>query len=143
MTRLLPSGRAGTALLLAPVLAGAVATAASADPEVLTADREHRVLTPADGELVGDGFRLAWTPAEGAASYAVVVDGRLPRPGSVVRAGSTTLLLEQTALTLTLGPRHGGSPSARRFHAVSVVPLDGDGRRIGERVALVHVRTRP
>lgn len=130
-------------MLLAPVLVAAAVTAASADAGALTADREFRVLTPADGDLVGDGFAVSWTPADGAASYAVVVDGRLARPGSVVRPGPTTLLLEERALSLTLGPREGGSPSARRFHTVSVLPLDEDGRRIGEQVALVHVRTRP
>lgn len=129
--------------MLAPVLAAALVTAASADAVDLRVDRQFRVLTPADGELVGDGFRVAWTPVDGAASYAVVVDGELARPGEVVQPGPTTLLLDERALSLTLGPRKGGSPSARRFHAVSVLPLDDDGRRIGEHVAGIHVRTRP
>ena len=43
---------------------------------------------------------------------------------------------------LTLGPASKGSPSSRRFHTVSVVPLDSDGRRIGEDVATVHLRGR-
>lgn len=141
MSLTLPSRRGLGGLLLATALALATGTMALASglPE-LKRDRALRVLTPQDGALVGADFLLSWQAGH-PSRFAVVVDAALPSPGSRVQAGKNVLTLEGTALRLTLGPRSGGSPSARRHHVVVVVPLDEDGRRIGEQAAVVRVRT--
>lgn len=139
----LPSRRGLGGLLLATVLAltaGTLALAAGG-PE-LTRDRALRVLTPQDGSDVGADFLLSWSAGR-PSRFAVVIDAALPAPGALVKPGENVLTLDGTALRLTLGPRSGGSPSARRHHEVVVVPLDQDGRRIGEQTAVVRVRTRP
>ena len=125
------------------VVAGVVAVAWG-DPG-LRRDRGFAVVSPRDGAEVGDGFQLTWAPGAVAApgGYAVVVDEALPAPGRRLAAGPRTLLLPGTSLQLHLGPASSGSPSARRFHTVQVVRLDDAGRRLGEDVAVVHVRTRP
>lgn len=105
----------------------------------LTADTGFRVIAPTDGTRVADTVTLAWTPARGAASYVVVVDAPLPSPGAIVHAGPQAITLTGRSLTLALGPARTGSPSARTFHTLRVVPVGVDGRRTGETVAVVHV----
>ena len=130
-------------LVVAAVLVAAVATVAWGDT-ALRRDRGFAVVTPRDGAEVGAGFLVSWAPGSDPApgGYAVVVDEALPAPGHRLEPGPRTLLLTGTALRLHLGPASSGSPSARRFHTVQVVRLDDAGRRLGEDVAVVHVRTR-
>ena len=125
-------------VVAASLVAGAGGMVVATDLELLR-DRGLRVLAPADGARVGEGFLLRWSgAAEG--RYAVVVDAAVPRPGAGARAGDHLVLVTGTSVRLTLGPRHEGSPSARRHHEVAVVPLDHQGRRVGEAVAVVRVR---
>jgi hypothetical protein len=136
-------GRSRHGLLLASVLVTVGgALVASADVPRLTEDTGFRVLTPHDGDRVGRDFLLSWTGG-GTDSFAVVVDDALPRPGDVVAAGKNVVTVPGDAVRLTLGARSGGSPSARDQHVLVVVPLDAQGRRIGEQTAVVHVRSRP
>ena len=144
MRQHLPVSRARRGVLLAVALmAGAVGTVAAAgDVPALTESGATRILSPDSGAEVGRDFLLSWTGPRSAA-YAVVIDQALPAPGAVATAGSNVILVrDATAVRLTLGPRKGGSPSARRHHTVVVVPLDADGRRVGERSAVVQVRSR-
>jgi hypothetical protein len=62
--------------------------------------------------------------------------------GDVVPPAKTVVTVPGEAVRLTLGRRSGGSPSARDQHVLAVVPLDAAGRRVGEQVAVVHVRSR-
>ena len=140
--------RAARLPLMLTVLAAVVATAGAAvglsGPASLVRDRRFAVTTPLDGASVGDGFLLAWAAGRHAPAggYAVVVDQPLPRPGERARPGDHTMMLSATALRLTLGPATTGSPSARNVHVVQVIRLDRSGRRLGEDVAVVHVRSR-
>ena len=141
MPRLAP-GRPGQGVLLAAVLvAGAAGMVVAEGVPALTESPKVRVLTPSSGAEVGEQFLLSWT-GSGFPSYAVVVDQALPRPGASARPGRNVVVVEANAVRLTLGPRSGGSPSARRHHTVVVVPLDEDGRRVGEQAAVVQVRSR-
>lgn len=134
--RLLTSRTTLVALPLALVTGGV----AVASPDVdLVRNRAFEVVSPADGDRVGEDFLLSWTGSP-TGTYAVVVDARVPGPGQLVTPGDHVLTLTGQALRLTLGPLTGGSPSARHQHTVVVVPLDSAGRRRGEQVALVHVR---
>lgn len=90
-----------------------------------------RVVAPSDGTQVTGSFLLVWQPG-GYRQFAVTLDEALPRPGEKVRAGATTVITSLTALRLKLQPRSGGSPSARAWHRVVILPLDGGGRRAGE-----------
>ena len=130
--------------IAAAVVAGTGAAAATTTAD-LRRDRGFAVVSPRDGAEVEPGFVLTWAPGSQAApgGYAVVVDKSLPAPGDPVESGPRALLLRGTSLRLSLGPASTGSPSARRFHTVQVVRLDAGGRRLGEDIALVHVRTRP
>ena len=142
MTPTLLLGRSRHGLLLATVLVTAGgALVASADVPPLTEDKAFRVLTPHDGDRVGPDFLLSWTGG-GAEAYAVIVDDALPRPGGAVVAGEHVVTVSGEAVQMTLGPRKGGSPSARDQHVLVVVPVDARGRRIGEQTAVVHVRAR-
>ena len=125
------------------VAAGAVAAGAAGSVS-LQRDRDFTVTAPVDGASVGPGFLLSWAAGRHAPAggFAVVVDEALPRPGEPARPGDHTMLLKDTALRLTLGPATTGSPSARNTHVVQVIRLDSAGRRLGEDVAVVHVRSR-
>jgi hypothetical protein len=131
------------ALLLAgaPVLLGA-ALYAWQQPS-LTTDTGFRITAPSDSGTVRQDLVLAWTKARGASSYAVVVDVALPEPGAVAVPGDRVVTLPGRLLALHLGRATTGSPSARAMHTLTVVPLDAAGRRVGEDVASVRVRTRP
>ena len=131
--------RSGALLLaVAPLVLGtAVVTASGAD---LTRDTAFTVTAPLDGTRVSGPVTVAWTAARGASSYAVVVDRPLPHPGGRVSPGPQVLVLTGRQLSLELGAARSGSPSARTANTVSVLPLDSDGRRAGEDVAVVHVR---
>lgn len=135
-------GRSRALLLVgAPVLVGAVLYAVQG-PD-LTVDTRFRITTPSDGAAVDEAMTIGWTSARGATGYAVVVDHALPEPGAVVVPGPHVITLSGRQLALRLGPASSGSPSARRVHTVTVVPVDDRGRRSGEHVARVRVRTRP
>ena len=139
-----PVSRSRHGVLLAIVLlAGAAGTVSAAGGmPALTDSGATRILSPDSGAEVGRDFLLSWTGPR-AAAYAVVVDHALPAPGATATAGPNVILVrDATALRLTLGPRKGGSPSARRHHTVVVSPLDADGRRVGEQSAVVQVRSR-
>ena len=127
--------------LAAPVVLGLVLWAAGRP--ALAHDRSFRVLAPADGSTVGAGVTVAWTALPGASSYALVVDVAPPRPGSVVQPGPHVMTMAQRSVAVTLGAASTGSPSVRDVHRLTVVPVDGDGRRLGEDVATVTVRARP
>ena len=137
---LVSRSRHGLLLATALLAAGAGTVSATGLP-ALTERAPIRVLTPVSGATVEGQFLLSWT-GQPFPSYAVVVDHHLPPPGAEVRAGKNVVLVEATAVQLTLGPKSGGSPSARNHHTVVVVPLDADGRRIGEQTAVVQLRTR-
>lgn len=127
-------------LPLAALLVAATGVAAVLGPDVpLTRDRSFVVTAPSDGAEVGDGFVLSWS-GTGAPQYAVVVDVTPPAVGRSVVAGERVLVLSGTSLRLSLGDAHSGSPSARRHHRLTVVPLDAAGRRVSEAVATVSVR---
>jgi hypothetical protein len=123
-------------LVVAPALLGAGLYAAQG-PDLTSATSFRVTSAEGPGRLVD----LAWTAAPGAASYAVVVDQAPPRPGSLVRPGPRILTLAGRSLRVELGPASTGSPSARTVHQVAILPLDGDGRRMGEDVAWLRVRT--
>ena len=129
-----------------PALAVALVTgtgiaAVAADHPRLTRDRGLAVLVPRDGARVDDGFLLAWTAgAHKSLEFAVIVDATPPAPREAVVPGPATMLVRGTALRLTLGPRHGGSPSTRGWHEISIVPVDANGYRVGEDVTVVHLR---
>jgi hypothetical protein len=127
------------------LLVGGGVAAATADAPALTRDRDFAVTAPADGDRVASPFVLSWAPGDRPApgGYAVVVDAPAPAPGRIVRPGPRTLLLKATSLQLGLGEATKGSPSARRFHVISVLKLDAAGRRTGEDAAVVHVRAAP
>lgn len=136
------AGRARTGLVGLAVVAGSAPAVglALADGVQLTRDPGLTVLLPRDGAEVGAGFVLSWDPGAHRGGFAVVVDSSLPAPGRAVEPGPSVLLTSSTALRMELGARVGGSPSARHHHAIVVVPVDADGRRVGEDVAVVHVR---
>lgn len=138
------SARHRWALVAAPAAVPAVLAAALwvGGSPAMTHDRSFRVLTPEDGSTVGAGATVAWTAADGAASYALVVDVAPPRPGAPVRPGTHVMTLTDRSMALTLGRATTGSPSARAVHRLTVVPVDAAGRRLGEDVATVTVRTR-
>ena len=115
--------------------------AATADHPQLTHDRGLAMLAPRDGARVGDGFLLAWSPGRHSSQrFAVLVDTQPPAPGAAAVPGPSTLIVLGTAVRMTLGPRHGGSPSARHWHQIVVVPVDANDYRIGEHATVVHVR---
>jgi hypothetical protein len=127
--------------LAVAIVAGTGLAALAADRPHLTRDGGFGVVAPADGAKVGDGFLLAWTAGKHASQrFAVFVDAQAPRPGFAAVAGPNTLIVRGTALRLTLGPRAGGSPSARHWHQIVVVPLDDNDYRLGEDAVVVHVR---
>lgn len=126
-------------LVVAPALL-ATALWITQDPQ-LTVDRSFRVTSPEARPTSGRVIDLAWTASRGAVSYAVVVDQAPPPPGAVVRPGPRVLTLTGRTLRLELGPATSGSPSARDVHQLVVLPLDGEGRRTGEDVASLRVRT--
>jgi hypothetical protein len=138
------AGRTRIALAALAVVVGAAPAVglAIADDVALSRDADLEVVLPRDGAEVRPGFVLSWSPGRHRGSFAVVVDAALPRPGERVTPGPAVLVTSETALRLDLGPRVGGSPSARRHHEIVVVPLDDDGRRLGESIAVVHVRGR-
>lgn len=127
-------------LPLAALLVAATGVAAVLGPDVpLTRDRSFAVTSPSDGAEVTDGFTLSWS-STGAPQYAVVVDVTPPPVGRPLVAGERVILLAGTSLRLSLGAATSGSPSARRHHRLTVVPLDEAGRRSSETVATVSVR---
>ncbi len=138
-----PANQARVPLTLAVLLVlGAGLAAAASGDRALVRDRGFAVQEPVDGAEVGGQFRLRWARTDHAAGYAVVVDAVVPKAGAKVAAAAHVLILTDTSLRLAVGRTRSGSPSARGFHTVSVVPLDGSGRRLGEDVAVVHVRNR-
>lgn len=126
--------------LIGALLAGSALLAVSSPTVSLRSDGAFAVVSPSDGATVGKDFLLSWTTA-GTARYAVVVDHQVPRIGALVPAGKHVITVAERSVRLTLGPLKGGSPSAREHHRLVVVPVDAAGRRVGERTAVVHVRT--
>lgn len=123
------------------MLAGTGLAAVTADRPQLTRDGSLVTLAPADGARVKDGFLLAWSAgAHKSMRFAVLIDHPAPRPSYGVQPGPNTLIVTGTAVRLTLGPREGGSPSARHWHEIVIVPLDANDYRVGEDAAVVHVR---
>jgi hypothetical protein len=139
----LPVSRSRHGLLLATaLLAGGAGMVSAAGLPALTDRAALRILTPVSGTEADGQFLLSWT-GDPYPSYAVVVDHHLPEPGAAVPPGKNVVLVKATAVLLKLGPKSGGSPSARHHHTVVVVPLDAEGRRVGEQTAVVQVRSRP
>ena len=130
--------RPGAWALAAVPLAGVLVLAVPHPP--LTRSASFRVTSPADG--TAGATAIAWTAAPGASRYAVVVDAALPAPGARPEESARVLVVEGRAAQLSLGPARTGSPSVRDWHTVLVVPLDGAGRRLGEDVAVVHLKDR-
>ena len=126
------------ALATVLVTAGGTAVAVSAVP--LTRDADFVVTAPRDGDTVGRDFLLSWSAVAGRSGYAVVVDADVPAPGRAVASSAHVLTVTGTSLRLTLGRARTGSPSARGYHTVTVLALDGAGRRAGSAAAVVHVR---
>ena len=127
--------------LAVAIVAGTGLAALAADRPHLTRDGGLEVLAPADGTKVRSGFLLAWAAGKHTSlRFGVYVDAQPPRPGGVAVAGAHTLIVRGTALRLTLGAREGGSPSARHWHQIVVVPLDENDYRMGEDATVVHVR---
>lgn len=128
------------ALAVAALLGTALAASAADHPRLTTA-RSFDVVAPRDGAKVGANFLLSWQEGGHASMrFAVLVDTTLPPALGAVVPGPTTLIVRGTAVRLTLGPRSGGSPSARHYHEIVVVPVDANDYRIGESAAVVHVR---
>ena len=133
------TARGGRSLLLAVAPLLLAAAVLVTQRPALTTDVSFRVTAPAYGTRVSGPIGLAWTASAGASSYAVVVDKAPPVPGAVVRPGTQVVTLAGNTVTLVLGKARSGSPSVRRFHTVRVIPVDGEGRRRGEDVAVLHV----
>ena len=133
-------GRGQTLMLAAaPMLLGGLLYAWH-QPSLAT-DTAFRIVAPDDSGTVRPDLVVAWAAAHRAASYAVVVDAALPEPGEMVEPGARVMTLPGRQIALRLGRATTGSPSARAMHTITVVPLDGRGRRLGEDVASVRVRT--
>ncbi len=133
------TARSGRSLLLAVAPLLLAAAVLVTQRPALTTDTGFRVTAPLDGARVSGPVTLAWTSAAGASSYAVVVDTAPPVPGAAVHPGTQVVTLDGKTVRLVLGHARSGSASARRFHTVRVIPVDGEGRRRGEDVAVVHV----
>lgn len=134
-----PVGRAaalGGLLLLSGV------TAMALSDQTLTRDRGFGIRVPGDGARIESGTLFSWTSQQNSSTYAVLVDATIPRPGAFVAPTDRILTVTGTSVRLTLGRAKTGSPSARGFHTVTVLPLDGQGRRLGSSAAVVHVRER-
>lgn len=107
----------------------------------VTRDRSFAFTSPADGASVPANFVLSWHRLDGQTRYAILIDETPPPPGTVITSTPTRLIANGiTALGLSLAPRQGGSPSLRHWHTVTIVPLNAQGRRVGEQSATVHVR---
>ncbi len=132
--------RPRTAVSLAVVLAVAGSLAVAAGEVPLTRDGGFGVLAPRDGAEVPAAFELRWSKAASFTTYAVVVDADVPITGDLVKPGERVLTISGQQLELSLGRAKTGSPSARSFHTVTVIPLDAAGRRAGWDAAVVHVR---
>lgn len=134
--------RAARVLTLAavPLLATAVVAVTADGSSALRRDTVFEVLSPVDGAQVTADFELVWRPGLHTGSFAVVVDGAPPAAGERAVPGPAAVLTDGTRLALTLMPRTGGSPSARHWHEIVIVPVDDEGRRVGEQQAIVHVR---
>jgi hypothetical protein len=132
----------GVLAAVSVLAAAGVVVAGAGGHHDLIGDPGLRVTSPADGALVGQGFALRWDVGSHPGSFAVLVDGVPPRPGHVVEPGASTVISPYAQLRVTLGARTGGSPDADRAHEITIVPVDSHDRRIGEDVAVVHVRTR-
>ena len=132
--------KAGRTAALGGALVGTALVAVGVTGVPLRTDEAFVVASPRDGAVVGDGALFSWGASAGASAYAVIVDGSLPRPGQVVSPTARVVMVTATSVRLTLGRAKTGSPSSRGFHTVTVLPLDGGGRRIGRDAAVVHVR---
>ncbi len=135
--------RSRTALTLAALFVVAGGVAVAAGPAPLTRDGGFEVLSPRDGARVPASFDLRWSRAGRATTYAVLVDADVPAPGASVEPGDRVLTVSGQQIELSLGRAKTGSPSARAFHTVTVIPLDAAGRRTGWDAAVVHVRNAP
>lgn len=129
-----------TAVSLAVVLAVAGGIAVATGEVPLTRNGAFDVLAPRDGAKVPTAFEVRWSKVDAFTTYAVVVDDDVPTPGDVVEPGERILTITGQQVELSLGRATTGSPSARSFHTVTVIPLDAAGRRAGWDAAVVHVR---
>lgn len=121
----------------APVAAAALLLSPHAP---LTRAAGFEVTSPADGADEARQTVVRWSAAPGAVRYAVVVDDAPPAPGAAAAPGERLVVVDGREVSVSLGAATSGSPSSRGFHTVVVVPLDGSGRRLGEDVAVVHLR---
>lgn len=136
----LSAGRRPGAWAVAAVpLAGIVLLAVPHPP--LTRHTGFAVRAPADGSATARQAVVRWSAAPGAARYAVVVDAAPPAPGATATASAHVVLVDGRQVALSLGDATKGSPSSRGFHTLLVVPLDSGDRRLGEDVAVVHLRS--
>ena len=130
----------GRTATLAVVLAASGSAALAASGAPMQREKSFVVSAPRDGALIHADALFSWVPVRDAASYAVLVDASIPSEGAVVMASDRVVTVATTSVRLTLGPATSGSPSARDFHSVVVLPLDDQGRRLGRAAAVVHVR---
>ena len=127
--------------LAVAIVAGTGLAALAADRPHLTQASGFRVIAPRDGAKVGSGFLLAWNPGTHTSMrFAISVDSTPPRPGYAAIPGPATMLVQGSAVRLSLGARSGGSPSARHWHEIVIVPIDANNYRQGEAALVVHVR---
>jgi len=123
---------------LAAVAMTAQVTVGLAHGATLQRDSSFGVVTPSDGSTVSGMFVVAWQPGH-YRNFAVTLSDRLPAAGERVRPDATTVVTRLTALRLRIQPRGGGSPNARNWHRIVVVPLDSAGRRLGEQLLSINV----
>lgn len=124
------------------LVGGQVAWGAATGAE-LRRDAGLTVLSPADGARVTNPFVLAWRPQHGVSAYAILIDHNPPRTSKALAAGPSTVIVRGMTMTpLSISDRERSSPSLRRFHVITIVPLDAAGHRRGEDIASVHVLVR-
>jgi uncharacterized protein (DUF58 family) len=110
------------------------------------ASDDLQITGPVDGDVVSAPLDVTWTmeprPAE-VKGFAVYVDRNPQPPGKSIeyfrddnRARIyVTESSDQLSLQIpAIEPRRGVASSVKNDHEIVVVPLDGDGRRIGEHV---------
>jgi hypothetical protein len=140
-------------------------SACGAVPRQVVADSRVTIVSPAELAIVQTPVELRWTTSGSAAGtrYAVFVDVRPMRPDQSLRAlvpsgdpcrripgcpdvswlaARGIFITSADHVEIPALPTLGGVVGAMNpvVHQVSVVPIDGSGHRIGERIYTVDLR---
>lgn len=137
---------------IVPVLAGLALLAGSAGCSGLqfVDDNGLLITSPKNKAVVELPVQVRWERKTGVptpATYAVYVDRIPPRSGTKDAKArgerDGVYLTSATALTLRdLAPRLGARTQDRNKHEITVVMLDAQGRRLGERADYITIEVR-